>query len=179
MDDWQDEKKITRRAMAATLKKDVAKIAQKYPQKAEIIRQSLADLSKAEQSKETNIDLVSGYFGTIMAQMAAIYDDEWSQVLQRLGYQLGKFIYLLDAFEDLEDDRKAGRYNVLEFHTDHPDFETFCEKVLNAVMSQCAREFELLPIIQDAEILRNIIYSGVWTRFELVRAKRANQQVKK
>ena len=29
-----------------------------------------------------------------------------------------------------------------------------------------AEAFERLPIVQDAAILQNILYSGVWTRFE-------------
>ena len=37
---------------------------------------------------------------------------------------------------------------------------------------------EMLPIIEDAQILRNIIYSGVWTRFEQIRAKRNEQENK-
>lgn len=40
-------------------------------------------------------------------------------------------------------------------------------------MAQCALAFERLPIIENADILRNIIYSGVWTRFELCRKKKA------
>ena len=31
----------------------------------------------------------------------------------KMGYQLGKFIYLCDAYEDVEEDIKAGRYNVV------------------------------------------------------------------
>lgn len=36
-----------------------------------------------------------------------------------------------------------------------------------------AREFEKLPIVEDAEILRNIIYSGIWTKYEEVRMRRS------
>jgi len=33
-------------------------------------------------------------------------------------------------------------------------------------MAECSREFEKLPIIKNVEILRNIVYSGVWCRYE-------------
>ncbi|MDD3239063.1 MAG: DUF5685 family protein [Lachnospira sp.] len=178
MDDWVDEKKVTRRVIAGSLKKDVEQIRQKYPEKAAIIAKAMEDLSEAEKAEESNIDQVASYFGNIMAVMAAMKDDEWKDTLQKLGFQLGKFIYLLDAFEDLEGDMKAGRYNVLKYHCDHEGFEDLCRNILNAIMSRCAKAFEILPIIQDVEILRNIIYSGVWTRFEMVCAKRAKKQDK-
>ena len=42
------------------------------------------------------------------------------------------------------------------------------------MMAGCCKEFEKLPVIENAEILRNILYSGVWYRYEAVRAKREN-----
>ena len=47
-----------------------------------------------------------------MSVIMAMKDDEWTKDLQKMGYQLGKFIYLCDAYEDVEEDIKAGRYNV-------------------------------------------------------------------
>ena len=38
-------------------------------------------------------------------------------------------------------------------------------------MAECAKSFERLPIVENAEILRNIIYSGVWTRYEYLQLK--------
>lgn len=178
LDDWKDEKKITRKAMASGLKKKAQRVMEKYPNKAEVIRESLESLSHAEEANETNIDQVAGYFGRIMSEMAAIYQDEWEDTLRKLGFQLGKFIYLLDAYDDLESDVKAGRYNVLSSYKDQPDFDSYCEIILNAVMSECAKQFEILPILQDAEILRNIIYSGVWTRYEIAHNRKANRQEK-
>ena len=34
--------------------------------------------------------------------------------------------------------------------------------------AECAREFEKLPILMDAEILRNILYSGLWSKYEMI-----------
>ena len=36
------------------------------------------------------------------------------------------------------------------------------------MMSECAKAFERLPIIQDIDILRNIIYSGVWVKYGMI-----------
>jgi len=106
-------------------------------------------------------------------------DDAWSEVLYRLGFLLGKFIYILDAYDDLEKDEKHGQYNVLRTYAKEADFDTMCEGILNMIMAECARQFELLPIIQDAQLLRNIIYSGVWTRFTQARGRRQTEQEQK
>ena len=52
VDDWKDEKKITRLAYSQMLKKRVQKICEKYPQKAEAIRQALSNLSAAEKREK-------------------------------------------------------------------------------------------------------------------------------
>ena len=44
------------------------------------------------------------------------------------------------------------------------------------MMSECCKEFEKLPILDNVEILRNILYSGVWCRYEAVRDKRKQKE---
>ena len=56
------------------------------------------------------------------------------------------------------------------------DFEGKCESILTMMAADCSKAFERLPIIYDAEILRNILYSGIWTRFEAVKAKRQEKE---
>jgi hypothetical protein len=38
-------------------------------------------------------------------------------------------------------------------------------------MAECAKGFERLPIVENVDILRNIIYSGVWTKYEYLQIK--------
>ena len=59
------------------------------------------------------------------------------------------------------------------------DFETFSRLLLTSMMSECAKSFERLPILLHAEICRNILYSGVWTRYEYLRLKRQSKEEKK
>ena len=49
------------------------------------------------------------------------------------------------------------------------------------MMSECAKSFERLPILLHADILRNVLYSGVWSRFEYLqlRKQRAEEKAKK
>lgn len=178
VDDWNDDRKVTKKIFADGIEGKVKKVISKYPDKAKPIQESLSRLNELEKENITNIDEASACFGEVMAQMTAMKDDEWKEQLQRLGYSLGKFIYILDAYEDVEDDIKKNRYNCLKEYFNKPGFDEFCGNVLRAIMADCAASFEMLPIIENAAILRNILYSGVWTRFEIVGKKRRKQENK-
>ena len=78
----------------------------------------------------------------------------------------------MDAYEDVEEDMEKGRYNPLIRKFSDPDFEEEMKTILTMMMAGCCKEFEKLPILENAEILRNILYSGVWYRYEMVSQKR-------
>ena len=143
-----------------------------YGHKAAVIKDRLDKLHAAEKSDSSDIDLVAGYFGDIMAELFAIYEDEWEEPLRHMGFYLGKFVYIMDAYDDLEKDQKSGSFNPLKKMADRPDFDDCCQQILTMMISRCCEAFELLPCVENLPILRNILYSGVWTRYNNVRAGR-------
>ena len=108
----------------------------------------------------------------VMAEIMLYQDDEWKELLSRFGFFLGKFIYLMDAYEDIEKDDVSGNYNPFMTIKDYENFDSECQNMLMMQMAECCRAFERLPIVQDAGILRNILYSGVWAKFASVYNKR-------
>jgi len=166
LDDWKDEKKITGYAGAAYLKKPYQKIAEQYPRQCKAIAAGLEKLSACEAKKEENLDIVSDCFGEIMAELFVYQEDMWAESLKQIGYYLGKFIYLLDAYDDLLEDQKKENYNPLKSMSAQENFEQDCDDILQMMMAECAREMEKLPLVHEIEILRNIIYSGVWTKYK-------------
>ena len=52
---------------------------------------------------------MSNTFGNLMAEIFAYKEDEFEKDLRQIGFNIGKYIYLLDAYEDLEKDYKKGR----------------------------------------------------------------------
>ena len=179
MDDWQDERKPFRYAYAALLKNTGKKYMSGYPEKICKIREALSDLSGFEKQGETDVDLVAGCSGRIMEEVLAFRKDMWEPSLRRMGFYLGKFIYLMDAYEDIEKDAVSGNYNPFMTIKDHENFDSECQNMLMMQMAECCRAFERLPIVQDAGILRNILYSGVWCRFETIARKRKEAGEKK
>lgn len=172
LDDWEDERKLARKLMASSLKGACRKIAAAYPGKADVFRENLENLHRAEKENCRDLDQVSGYFGRIMEEVFAWREDEWGPGLRRMGFFLGKFIYLMDAYEDVEKDKKDGNYNLFSQDFQAEGFAQRVEGALNMMMAECSRAFERLPIVENTEILRNILYSGVWCRYEYVKKDR-------
>ncbi len=175
-DDWNDERKVSRRALERLLAGRVPLIERLYPEKTQAIREQMHQLRLLEKAGERNIDKVSACFGNIMSEVLAYRRDEWEAGLRSMGSALGRFIYIMDAYDDMEQDMQKGCYNVLLLHRDMQGFDSYCETLLNSLMASCARSFERLPVVQDAELLRNILYSGVWSRFERIREQKADRK---
>ena len=133
-----------------------------------------AQTAEAEKNKETNLDLVAGLTGEMLGEIMCWREDEWQEEMRTLGFYMGKFIYLMDAYEDYEADQKKNCYNPLVYMEKENDqeFDTFCKLLLTSMMSECAKSFERLPILLHADILRNILYSGVWSRYEYLQLRK-------
>lgn len=172
VDDWKDEKKILKFAYAGLLAGKNKKTEALYRKKAEVIVKYLEELSLLEKAGETDMDRMAGCFGHIMEEILAYKEDEWERGLRRMGFFLGKFIYLLDAYDDVEKDVKNGCYNPFSSMYIMESFEDEIRQILIMMLAECCKEFEKLPIIEYTDILRNILYSGVWSRFELISRKR-------
>lgn len=179
MDDWNDEQKLLRLGYAKLLEKNNHRTEVVYQEKAEKIVYYLNQLSRWEKEEETDIDKMAGCFGRIMEEIFAYKHDNWEPTLRRMGFYLGKFIYLLDAYEDVEKDAENGNYNPFSGKYIMEGFEEQVRQLLTMMLAEACREFEKLPIIKYADILRNILYSGVWCRFQAVSKKRREEQEKK
>lgn len=185
-DNWDDEKKISGFAGAAVLKNKARKAAKMYPRQARVIRKQLQELADYEAQNCTNIDLPAGSFGTLMAELFVYRKDMWEDTLRKLGFFLGKFIYIMDACEDLEKDIKENCYNPLkEMHEKYmqenrpEEYEAKCRDMLCMMIAETSAAFEKLPCLEDADILRNILYAGVWTRYNRLHADKEKEKPEK
>lgn len=172
LDDWQDDRSYKGLAGANYLKREYKRIEAKYPRQCKVIVETLARLTELEQKNETDIDLVAGCFGELMGELFVYQQDVWEEQLRKMGFFLGKFIYLIDAYEDLDEDIKTESYNVLRTLHEEKDYESRCEQILTMMMSECSNAFETLPLVEDIEILRNIIYLGVWNKYDQLRKEK-------
>ncbi len=177
-DDWQDDRKISSLMSKSMIYGKVKKIIDKYPRQSEAIRTSLAELSLCERDNSTDIDRTAGCFGRLMEELLLYREDMWEKSLRKIGFFLGKFIYLMDAYEDLPEDLKKDKYNPLRKIYAEPEYEERIRQILCMMIAESTAEFERLPCLVDVDILRNILYDGVWSRYNKIQMKKSEEQKK-
>lgn len=168
-DDWEDERSIVGLCGAKVFAGRAKKIAGQYPRQAEAIRKQLGRLAELEQKGITEPDAISRPFGELLAELFVYREDAFQDILRSFGFYLGKYIYLLDAFMDLEKDIKKGSFNPFRERADREDFEENVRQMLDGTIRQAVAEFEKLSLEQDLPVLRNILYEGV--RLPLMRGE--------
>ena len=179
LDDWEDEKNYAAFTAAKALKKSVTRIEASYPRQTKAVQDYLEKLHACEKENNPDLDLAAGYTGEVMAEIYIPEEDIWSDDLRQVGFYIGKFIYLMDALDDVEKDKKSGNYNPFLSIADQPDFEKTAEKILLMMTAEASRAFEKLPILENVDILRNILYAGIWEKYEMRKSAKERQKEEK
>lgn len=165
-DNWRDEKKLSGLLGMKLFARKKKRIARQYPRQAGVIADALAELSEREQENCRDIDAAARPFGTLMAELFVWREDAFQNILRPFGFYLGKFIYIMDAWMDVVDDKEKGCYNPFVEQCGQEDFSGLVREMLDGTLRMAIAEFEKLPCEQDVALLRNILYEGVWTKSE-------------
>lgn len=141
------------------------KAKKNFPQYEEIVREMFLSQLEAEKSAEVCLDMAAEPTAKMLRDIMKLEAKSESEekVFSQFGYHLGRWIYLMDAANDIEDDSKSGNFN--------PFLIKFGEKgkvdlkEVDAVISQSCylltKAYELIDKTRFADILDNIIYSGL------------------
>lgn len=142
------------------------KAAKKYPQIEKAVSEYIDAQNKLEAANCISIDEAADPTAKVMEKILSLCSEDEMQkrVLNRLGYCLGRYIYLLDAAVDLSEDIKSGSYNVLK-NVDEGEVKERIKAQLYFCSNEAARAFELLDIKKYKTILGNIIYLGLEETF--------------
>ena len=171
LDDVADERKLLPRVEARALRSRYLEAKSRWSGQVEAVEARLAELGELEREKCAVPDAAADCFGRLMGALFAVEPDAlWAPRLREFGERLGRFIYMMDACVDIERDRKSGSYNPLLCLEREMSRDEQAE-ALKLLAGDCTEAFEALPIVQDVDILRNVLYSGVWTQFELTLQK--------
>ena len=60
--------------------------------------------------------------------------------------------------------------------SEQPGYEEEIREIFELLLARCAKRFERLPCVEDADLLRNILYSGVWLKYNCKNAKRSGKE---
>ena len=147
-----------------------------------LIESNLKDLSDFEKNKNFNfIDEIAHPFSNIVGIILKEYpfklvndSEELRNNLYNFGYTLGKWIYLIDAFDDLEDDIKNKKFNPIN-HLYNKENYSFNEllplikerlefSILNCSYN-CNEILKSLPLKRNEDILKNILELGMMDKY--------------
>ena len=152
--------------MIRRLRPHYEQLSQKYTDKCRQIETCLDRIHVLEAQSDVQLDALCQLSGKILGEVFRWKDDIWADALRCVGESLGGFIYLVDAMDDYDRDERRRRFNPLkDFHA-QPDYFEMLRQSLTLLAAQAAEALESLPLEQDIDLIRNVVYSGIWTRYE-------------
>lgn len=174
-DDWRDEHSI--KALLAMLPYRLAmrRVCRKHAQKIAVFRQKLSELSQKEAEQCTNLDEIADCFAQLMEEIFRVAEND---NLSRLGYNIGRFIYILDAYDDMQEDSAHGRYNPVAAQYSGAPQELIrqgVERSLTFTLAAAADCYRALDIKRNQAILDNIIYMGLRGRMDTILTQKGTQ----
>ncbi|MDD3214307.1 MAG: DUF5685 family protein, partial [Eubacteriales bacterium] len=104
MDDWTDDHNYAGKAEAKLLEKAYRQVEERYPEKCAAIENNLQDIGKLEQESCLEPDAPANLTARMLGEIFVYRNDYWAVPLRKLGEGLGRFIYLMDAYDDLPAD---------------------------------------------------------------------------
>ena len=182
LDDVADDKSIKSKISSMILSPYKSKFNRNVTMINDIIEENLKKLSYLEVEKKfSSIDEIAHPFSEIVGKILNLYPEKFEgdseEVrgnLYELGYSLGKWIYLIDALDDLKEDMEKNKFNPIDYlyNTDSKTYEELMEEIRDRMEFTifncgytCRNALENLPIKRNKEILENIISLGMMDKY--------------
>jgi len=186
LDNMHDERGIARLGWSCLhpfVRGAYKKAAAARPDCDRAISRSVAEQTRLEEEGCSNVDSAADPTARAMADIFVLLssDGRRRRILERLGYLVGRFVYLCDALDDLEEDLRTGSYNpyALGYGLQKDDPAEKREQVaararesLNATAAEAAKAFDLLDITAFRPILENVLFLGMAASIREILAKK-------
>lgn len=159
------------------------KARDKYPELAEYVSEQMKRQSKLEKDNCKSIDRASEPSSNILSKIAEGLSEnaDEQRLLRRFGYLLGRYVYIADAFDDVEKDFRTGGFNPLIWghptinDLDLPGVQKRTEDSINFTLGALADAYVQLDIKRFKPITDNIVYLGLKNVFyDLIKKKEEN-----
>ena len=168
-DSLADEKGF-KRALAWLLcrlgRRSYARARDRLPEADREVVAALDDLRALERERCDSMDRAADASARMTAAVVPRTGDNRERVLRQMFYHVGRWVYLLDAAQDVAEDLGQGSYNpvVLRYGLRTPDLTEIrepLERTLERSLADICMAYDLLDFGRDAELVRNIIFLGM------------------
>lgn len=177
--------------MRRILKKPYAAAKANMPNADKIVADGYARLRETERANVASLDRTSDCFASLLTELlcevldkatatdvkykenakARLDDKVYMSALRALCYNIGKFVYLADALDDLDEDFAAKRYNpVLAVYGDYEKGKRLeyidrhrgeLKFAFTSTVNRAIENLNYLPLTHVGDLLRNIVYDGL------------------
>ncbi|MBR6769172.1 MAG: hypothetical protein IKM34_06770 [Clostridia bacterium] len=172
LDDKEDEKGFRR--LGARFMLGGARRAMKaspIPALNTLTKEKLDALYAAERAGAESVYEGASLFGELLGEIFAFDEgDTLSKdkkiCLYEIGNRLGRFIYIVDAYADIAEDQKEGKYNPFVLSGEDTNDESFTTALINALDMELAAALNALDLLSVEDpgidsIIRNILAMGL------------------
>ena len=151
------------RFCAALLRRSYRKAAALQPEFDRVVRQALEELGELERGCSGSLDRTADTFARILkAASPHTGRPDRDRAMEQLLYHVGRWIYLVDARNDLEEDLRSGAYNPLRYRfPEGEDFQPYLRTSLKHSLNLAISAFGLLDDSAFTPIVENILYFGL------------------
>ncbi|HHU17722.1 MAG TPA: hypothetical protein GXZ70_05820 [Clostridiales bacterium] len=193
-DDYQDEKSKIAALGKVLLRGTFKKLRKTIPNKCDYVKEQLNILAHLESEKCSSIDRAAEPFAKLMEEVfdypgwneceneeAKKEMKEQSKIFRRIGYHIGKWIYLIDAYDDINENLKKNTFNPLIIQFEYKDNETVAEfkhrikerveRNLILYLAEIAKCCSQLNFKKNQGLIENILYFGLMRMTEDVLRK--------
>lgn len=191
-DDFKDEKSVKSLMLMGIFNSAFRRSSKRNIEKEKKIRQRLDELAEIEKSGCRSVDEAAEPFARLTEELF-LYEplcdlEKNKRLLKWFGYNIGKWIYIIDAYDDVEKDIKNKNYNPIlnQFCYNNEKVPEFRDRIrenigftLTYSLSEVGKAFELLDIKKNKDILENIIYGGMHNKTLQILNKRSCERNEK
>lgn len=172
-DDIVDTKKLSKKSAKAILNRAIKKAKAREPQIATVISKRLIELSALEKENCPSIEKVAEPFAYMIQDITKILlGDKCNNYCESLMFSLGKWIYLMDAIDDIESDKKencynpfiAAGYSIVDKEQFLRDNNSTLSFLLHATENIIKNNYEGINITKYEGVITNILWYGLPSR---------------
>ena len=186
VNDERGMKQFVAKICQAVFSKMDMKSFDEIPSVADFISKKLELISQIEEARTPSIDAPAEVFGDMMAGLLS-YELEGNKKLiaEKIGKRIGRWIYIVDAFDDYEADRKSGSYNpFVELYGGKDFSEDDLISISKMLEAELALAFSAIELLDDdgdrnrSEIIKNVLCFGMPASVDRICKKKIKKEEK-
>lgn len=183
LDDYNDDNSLNKKFISMYIKKFINKSKEDLSPLLVNIEENIKKLSSLEKSQDIiSIDELSDPFASLTAFIISYYykNEDFYDNLYDLGYNLGRWIYIIDAYDDLKEDMEKHKFNAINkaFNTENLSYEDLIAHQVNRIefnllmsANTTVEALNKLPINKNEDLLFNILQLGLMNKIEIIKSR--------